>query len=115
MLLCAMGLFGLTHLAVQQRTKEIGVRKVLGASVTSIVALLSKNFIKLSFIAVLIASPIAYYFMDKWLQDFAYRIQVSWRIFGYTALVMLFISLLTISYQAIKAALRNPVDSLRSE
>ena len=74
-------------------------------------SLLSKNFIKLSFIAVLIA----YYFMDKWLQDFAYRIQVSWRIFGYTALVMLFISLLTISYQAIKAALRNPVDSLRSE
>lgn len=113
--LCGMGLFGLTHLAIQQRTKEIGIRKVVGASVPSIVFLFSNSFLKLVLVAVVIASPIAYYFMEQWLQDFAYRIQVSWRIFGYTALVMLFISLLTISYQAIKAALRNPVDSLRSE
>lgn len=113
--LCGMGLFGLTHLAIQQRTKEIGIRKVVGASVPSIVGLFSNSFLKLVLVSVVIASPIAYYFMEQWLQDFAYRIQVSWRVFGYTALVILFISLLTISYQAIKAALRNPVDSLRSE
>jgi len=92
MLLCGMGLFGLTHLAAQQRTKEIGIRKVLGASVMSIVALLSKSFLKLSFISVIVASPIAFYFMDKWLQDFAYRIQISWDILGYTALIIIFIS-----------------------
>ncbi len=115
MLLCGMGLFGLTHLAAQQRTKEIGIRKVLGASVANIVALLSKNFLVLSFISVIIASPIAYYFMDKWLQDFAYRIQISWSIFGYTTLIIIFISFLTISYQAIQAALMNPVDSIKTE
>ncbi|WP_428654378.1 ABC transporter permease [Runella sp.] len=114
-LLCGMGLFGLTHLAIQQRTKEIGIRKVLGASVTNIVALLSRNFLKLCFISVIIASPIAYYFMDKWLQDFAYRIQISWHIFGYTALIILFISFLTVSYQAIQAALINPADSIKIE
>lgn len=115
MLLCGMGLFGLTHLAIQQRTKEIGIRKVLGASVTSIVALFSKAFLKLVLASVIVASPIAYYFMDKWLQDFAYRIPISWTIFGSTALIIMFISFLTVSYQAIKAALMNPVESLRSE
>ena len=115
MLLCGMGLFGLTHLAIQQRTKEIGIRKVLGASVASIVALFSKAFLKLVLVSVVVASPIAYYFMDKWLQDFAYRIPISWTIFGYTALIIMFISFLTVSYQAIKAALLNPVESLRSE
>ncbi|RDB05365.1 ABC transporter permease [Runella aurantiaca] len=115
MLLCGMGLFGLTHLAAQQRTKEIGIRKVLGASVMSIVALLSKNFLKLSFISVIVASPIAFYFMDKWLQGFAYRIQISWNIFGYTAFIIIFISFLTVTYQAIQAALMNPVDSIKTE
>jgi putative ABC transport system permease protein len=115
MLLCGMGLFGLTHLAIQQRTKEIGIRKVLGASVASIVALFSKAFLKLVLVSVIIASPIAYYFMDKWLQDFAYRIPISWSIFGYTALIIMLTSFVTISYQGIKAALINPVDSLRSE
>ncbi len=114
MLLCAMGLFGLTHLAVQQRTKEIGVRKVLGASVTSIVALFSKTFLKLVLVSVIVASPIAYYFMNQWLQDFAYRITISWSIFGFSALIIIFISFLTISYQAMQAALMNPVDSLKS-
>ncbi|MEZ4903250.1 MAG: FtsX-like permease family protein [Spirosomataceae bacterium] len=115
MFLCGMGLFGLTHLAVQQRTKEIGIRKVLGASLMSIVSLLSKNFLKLSFISVIIASPAAYYFMDKWLQYFTYRIQISWSTFGYTAIVIIFISLLTVIYQAIRAATINPVDSLKRE
>jgi putative ABC transport system permease protein len=115
MLLCGMGLFGLTHLAIQQRTKEIGIRKVLVASVTGIVALFSKAFLKLVLISVVVASPIAYYCMDKWLRDFAYRIPISWAVFGYTALIILFTSLLTVSYQAIKAALMNPVNSLRSE
>ena len=115
MLLCGMGLFGLTHLAIQQRTKEIGIRKVLGASVASIVALFSKAFLKLVLVSVVVASPIAYYFMNEWLQDFAYRIPISWTIFGYTALIIMFISFLTVSYQAIKAALLNPVESLRSE
>lgn len=115
MLLCGMGLFGLTHLAIQQRTKEIGIRKVLGASLTSIVSLVSKRFLKLFFISVIIASPAAYYFMDKWLQDFTYRIQISWSIFGYTALIIFFISFLTVSYQVIRAALMNPVDSLKRE
>ena len=115
MLLCGMGLFGLTHLAIQQRTKEIGIRKVLGASVASIVALFSKAFLKLVLVSVIIASPIAYYFMDKWLQDFAYRIPISWSIFGYTALIIMLTSFVTISYQGIKTALINPVDSLRSE
>jgi putative ABC transport system permease protein len=115
MLLCGMGLFGLTHLAIQQRTKEIGIRKVLGASVVSIVTLFSKAFLKLALVSVIVASPIAYYFMDEWLQDFAYRIPISWTIFGSAAFIIMLISFLTVSYQAIKAALMNPVESLRSE
>lgn len=115
MLLCGMGLFGLTHLAIQQRTKEIGIRKVLGASVTGIVALFSKAFLKLVLVSVILASPIAYYFMDKWLRNFAYRIPISWTIFGSTALIIMLTSFLTVSYQAIKAALMNPIDSLKTE
>ena len=110
-----LGLFGLASFVAEQRTKEIGIRKVLGASVASIVALFSKAFFKLVLVSVIIASPIAYYFMDKWLQDFAYRIPISWSIFGYTALIIMLTSFVTISYQGIKAALINPVDSLRSE
>jgi putative ABC transport system permease protein len=115
MLLCGMGLFGLTHLAIQQRTKEIGIRKVLGASVASIMALFSKAFLKLVLVSVVVASPIAYYFMDKWLQDFAYRIPISWTIFGSTALIIMLTSFLTVSHQAIKAALANPINSLKTE
>jgi putative ABC transport system permease protein len=110
-----MGLFGLATFTAQQRIKEIGIRKVLGASVTNIAAMLSKDFLILVVIALLIASPIAYYFMHQWLQDFAYRIDISWWVFVLSGGAAIFIALLTISFQAIKAALMNPVMSLRSE
>ena len=114
-LISCLGLFGLATFSAEQRIKEIGVRKTLGASVSSIVALLSKDFLKLVGIAVLIASPLAWLAMHKWLQSFAYRIHISWSVFVITTLAALLIALITISFQAIKAALANPVDSLRSE
>ncbi len=98
-----------------QRTKEIGVRKVLGASVTNIVALLSKDFIKLVIIAFVIASPVAWWIMHNWLQDFAYRINISWWIFLGAGFLAIIIALGTISFQAIRAAIANPVKSLRTE
>jgi putative ABC transport system permease protein len=113
--LACLGLFGLAALTVVNRTKEIGIRKVLGASLPAIITLLSKDFLKLVMIALLIAIPFAWYFMNKWLQDFAYRINISWWIFLATGLLALFISLVTISFQAIKAAIANPVKSLRTE
>jgi putative ABC transport system permease protein len=97
------------------RVKEIGVRKVLGAGVGSIVGLLSSDFIRLVCIAFLIASPIAWWFMHKWLQDFAYRIQISWWMFALTAGVTLLIASVTVGIQSMKAAMANPADSLRSE
>jgi putative ABC transport system permease protein len=114
-LLSCLGLFAISLMMVQQRTKEIGVRKVLGASVLSIATLLSKDFLKLVAISVAIASPLAYYFMDKWLADFAYRTNVSWWIFVITVVLCASIALLTVGYQAIKAALMNPVESLKTE
>ena len=114
-LISALGLFGLATYAAEQRTREIGVRKVLGASVTSIVNLLSRDFLKLVCLAILIASPIAWWSMNQWLQDFAYRINVEWWIFLLSGLFAVAIALLTVSAQAIKAALTNPVKSLRSE
>ena len=114
-LISCLGLFGLATFSAEQRIKEIGVRKVLGASVTSIVALLSKDFIKLVAVAVLIASPLAWFVMNKWLQSFAYRISISWIVFVITTLVALLIALITISFQAIRAAIANPVKSLRTE
>lgn len=114
-LIACLGLFGLVTFAAEQRTKEIGVRKVLGASVTSIVTLLSKDFLKLVVIAIVIAGPIAYYAMNRWLQDFAYRIQLEWWVFALAGALAVGIALLTVSYQSIKAALVNPVKSLRSE
>jgi putative ABC transport system permease protein len=98
-----------------QRTKEIGVRKVLGASVSNIVVLLSKDFIKLIILAFVIASPLAWFIMHNWLQDFAYRINISWWIFLLAGLLAITIALVTISFQSIKAAVANPVKSLRSE
>ncbi|GGG81101.1 ABC transporter permease [Parapedobacter pyrenivorans] len=113
--LSAMGVFGLILHTAQQRIKEIGIRKVLGASVSGIVALLSGGFIKLVLVAVVIASPIVWWMMNKWLDDFAYRIDMEWWMFAMAGLAALVIALLTVSWQAIRAALANPVDSLRDE
>ena len=110
-----LGLFGLATFTAEQRTKEIGVRKVLGASVSSIVGLLSKDFLKLVLVALLLASPIAWYMMNRWLRDFAYRIEISWWLFGLAGLLVVVIALVTVSFQSIKAALMNPVKSLRSD
>lgn len=114
-LISCLGLFGLATFSAEQRIKEIGIRKTLGASVSSIVSLLSKDFLKLVGIAVLIASPLAWFAMNKWLRSFAYRIHINWSVFVITTLTALLIALITISFQAIKAALANPVESLRSE
>jgi putative ABC transport system permease protein len=114
-LISCLGLFGLATYTAQVRTREIGVRKVLGASVTGIIELLAKDFIKLVIIAIVIATPIAWYAMSRWLQDFAYRIDVQWWVFVLAGLLALVIALLTVSFQSIKAALMNPVKSLRSE
>ncbi len=108
-----MGLFGLATFSAEQRTREIGIRKVLGASVSGIVSLLSKDFLRLVLIAVLIGSPLAAWVMHQWLRDFAYRTHISWTVFLITALIAMLIALLTISVQAIKAAVANPVKSLR--
>lgn len=110
-----LGLFGLTTYTMQVKIKEIGIRKVLGASISSIVQLLSKDFLKLVFIAFVIAIPIAWWATSKWLQGFAYRIDISWWIFAVAGVLALSIALLTISIQAVKAATANPVDSLRDE
>jgi len=114
-LISCLGLFGLATFTAQVRTREIGVRKVLGASVTSIVTLLSKDFVKLVLIALVLASPIAWYAMNRWLQDFAYRIDIAWWVFAVAGLLAVGIALLTVSFQSVKAALMNPVKSLRSE
>jgi len=110
-----MGLFGLGMFTAQRRTKEIGIRKVLGASVRSIVVMLSKDFMVLILIAFLVASPVAYYFSHQWLQDFAYRTNISLYIFLAAGIIIIIIALITISFQAIKAAIANPVKSLRTE
>lgn len=114
-LLACLGLFGLAAFTAQQRVKEIGVRKILGASVGSIFILLNKDFIKLVLIASIIAVPAALILMDKWLQNFAYRINISWWVFVGAILLSIFVTIITISFQAIKAAVANPVKSLRME
>jgi putative ABC transport system permease protein len=113
--IACLGLLGLSLFATAQRTKEIGVRKVLGASVSNIVMLLSKDFIKLVMVAFVIASPVAWYIMNNWLRDFAYRINISWWVFAAAGLLAVIIALGTISFQAVKAAIANPVKSLRTE
>lgn len=114
-LVACLGLFGLAALAMHERTKEIGIRKILGASAGRIVALLSINFVLLVLVANLIAWPVAYVAVNKWLQNFAYRIELSWWMFALAGGLALLVALLTVSSQAVKAALANPVDSLRSE
>ncbi|GAB4027569.1 ABC transporter permease [Spirosoma gilvum] len=114
-LIACMGLFGLAAFAAEARTKEIGVRKVLGASVASIVALLSKDFLKLVVIAIVIATPLAWYVANQWLQSFAYKIDLAWWFFGLAGLIAIVIALATVSFQSVKAALMNPVKSLKTE
>jgi putative ABC transport system permease protein len=113
--LSCLGLFAVALLVVSKRRKEIGVRKVVGASVSSLTFLLSKDFLKLVGIALLIATPIAWWLMDKWLQDYAYRITLSWWIFALAGVIAVAIAFLTVSFQTLKAALTNPVKSLRTE
>lgn len=110
-----LGLLGLAAYAAERRRKEVGIRKVLGATVQGIVLLLTKDFVKLVVVALLIASPVAWYFMNQWLQDFAYRIPISWWMFVVGGVMALAIALLTVSFQSIKAALANPAKNLRTE
>ncbi len=114
-LIACLGLFGLATYMAEQRTKEIGVRKVLGASVSNIVSMLSKDFLKLVIISTIVAFPVAWWFMNQWLQDFAFRINIGWAVFVIAGLTAILIALATISFQAIKAAIANPVKSLRTE
>jgi putative ABC transport system permease protein len=114
-IIACLGLYGLAAYAAQQRTKEIGIRKVLGASISNVVGLLSKEFIKLVLIANIIAWPVAWYAMNKWLDEFAYRINIAWWVFALAGFLALLIALLTVSYQAVRAALSNPVKALRYE
>jgi putative ABC transport system permease protein len=114
-LIASLGLFGLAIYMAEQRTKEIGVRKVLGATVSDIASMLSKDFLRLVVIAAVFAFPLAWWFMHTWLQDFAYRVNISWWIFILAAVIALAIALATVGFQAIKAAVANPVKSLRTE
>jgi putative ABC transport system permease protein len=114
-LISCLGLFGLSSYATQLRTKEVGIRKVLGASVPGVVMLLSKDLLKLVLLAMLLAWPLAYWAASRWLENFAYQIDIGWQVFAISGMLAFAISLLTVSYQAIKAALLNPVKSLRSE
>lgn len=114
-LISCLGLFGLAVYTTKQRVKEIGIRKILGASVSSILALVASDFLKLVLGAIVIASPAAWYVMHKWLQDFAYRIQIQWWLFAQAAFITLLIALITVGFQSARAALSNPVSSLRSE
>jgi ABC-type antimicrobial peptide transport system permease subunit len=114
-LISCMGLFGLAAYTAEQRTKEIGIRKVLGANVAVIVSMLSRDFLRLVLLSILIAAPVAWYVMQKWLQDFAYRIDISWWMIAAAGCLALGITWLTTSYHALKAAIANPVKSLRSE
>jgi putative ABC transport system permease protein len=114
-LISCLGLYGLTTYTAQIKTREIGIRKVLGATIASITTLLAKDFIRLVMLGIVIASPVAWWVMNKWLQDFAYRIQLGWEIFIMAGLIAICIAMLTVSIQALKAALANPVKSLRTE
>jgi putative ABC transport system permease protein len=109
------GLFGLASFVAEQRTKEIGVRKILGASVFNIWRLLSKDFLGLVILSCLIAIPVAYYYLNEWLQKYQYRTEISWWIFAVAIGGAIFITIITVSFQAIKAAIANPVKSLRTE
>src|SRR5690606_3019151 len=110
-----LGLFGMALFMAEQRTREIGIRKVLGASVLNLWHLLSREFVLLVLIALLVAAPVAYYGMERWLQHYEYRTEISWWVFAATGLGALLIALLTVSGQSVRAALMNPVKSLKTE
>jgi putative ABC transport system permease protein len=114
-LVACLGLFGLATYTAEQRIKEIGVRKVLGASITNIVSLLSRDFVTLVAIAILISVPVAWWGTSRWLQNFAYRIDLEWWMFGGSGIVALGIALFTVSFQSVRAALMNPAKTLRTE
>jgi putative ABC transport system permease protein len=114
-IISCLGLFGLASYAAEKRVKEVGIRKVLGASLQHIVFKLSKDFLKYVLIAALIALPLSWFAINKWLQDYAYRVEISWWIFLVAVILALVIALVTISFQAIKAAIANPIKSLRTE
>ncbi|MDB5008916.1 MAG: cell division protein FtsX [Mucilaginibacter sp.] len=114
-IIACLGLFGLAAYAAEQRTKEIGIRKILGASIGAIAGMLSFDFIKLVFIAILISLPLGWFLMNKWLQEFAYRVNIQWWVLALAGFIAIFIAFITISFQSVKAAIANPADSLRSE
>lgn len=114
-IIASLGLFGLSAFSIRQRVREIGIRKVLGASSGSITAMLSAQFLKLVTISVLIAIPVTWYAMHRWLQEFAYRIEIQWWVFVLAGALALTVAFITVSFQTVKAALTNPVKSLRSE
>ena len=113
--IACIGLFGLTSLTVEQRTKEIGIRKILGASVTGIILLLSREFARLLIVANFIAWPVAFWAINKWQSNFAYRVDIKYELFVLGSVLAFVVALITISYQTIKVACANPVDSLRYE
>ena len=115
MAICGLGLYGLSSYMAERRFKEIGIRKVMGASVSQIVSMMSTEFVKLVLIAFVIAVPVAWYCMTKWLEGFSYKTPIEWSIFVLAGLIALTIAMVTISFESIKSAISNPVDSLRSE
>jgi putative ABC transport system permease protein len=115
LLIGCLGLFGLVSYTASQRTKEIGIRKVLGAKVSGIALLLSKDFLKLVVLAFIVATPVTWYIMNNWLGDFAYRIKITWWMFGFAGVLVIAVALITVSFQSIKAAIANPIKSLRTE
>ena len=115
LVIASLGLFGLSAFVIEQRTKEIGIRKVLGSSVQNVLVLVSKEFLILVAVAFIISVPVTWWAMHNWLQDFAYRINIAWWMFAVAGIAALLIAALTVSFQAIKAALANPVKSLRAE
>ena len=114
-IISCLGLFGLAAYTAERRTREIGIRKVLGASISGITTLLSKDFLQLIVLSCVIAFPVAWWMMHNWLQNYQYRVQISWWIFLAAAVSAIIIALLTISFQSVKAAIANPVKSLRTE
>ena len=114
-IIASLGLFGFASFMAEKRTKEIGIRKALGATISNVIFLLSKEFIKWVLVANIIAWPIAYFLLINWLEDYAYRVSIAWWVFFVSTILTIFIAVITVSYQSIKAAVANPVNSLKYE